>query len=151
MEHVRSTELVAYLAGELAEPQRAALERHVAECGDCHARLARQRDVWRALGEWDVEPAPCDVRTMVERRLAVPPRAARLAWVVRAARVAAAVVSGVLCGYGAARGVTAAPMVPTAPGGTNVVDLGVEYLADPASAGLYAALDLTAPLVEEPS
>lgn len=147
MEHVRQTELIQLAANEIADPRRAEVERHLAECPDCQALHAQQAAVWRALGEWTPNVGQRDLVARVESKLAQPPVGLRLPWssAGRVSRVAAAIVVGVGVGYGAGR-----TWQPTRPGPLPAVSaeveqaatkaLGVQYLEDPSPAGLYAAL-----------
>jgi anti-sigma-K factor RskA len=43
--------LLDYCAGTLDVDRAGAIEKHARECGECHALIAAQMKVWRALGE----------------------------------------------------------------------------------------------------
>ncbi|MGD8452714.1 MAG: anti-sigma factor [Phycisphaerae bacterium] len=147
MEHVRQTELIQLAANELADPRRAEVEHHLAACPACRALYAQQQALWGALGDWRPDETPLDLRAGVERRLADSGANSRPLWLTlgRASRVAAAVVIGVGVGYGAARTwspqqPTPVPVTPAASEQAAVEALGIDYLAPPSPAGLYAAL-----------
>jgi hypothetical protein len=147
MEHVRQTELIQLAANELADPRRAEVEHHLAECPVCQALFEQQATVWRTLGEWTPDASERDLLTGVERKLAERPAVLQPFWfgVGRLSRIAAAIVIGVGAGYGAARTWSPArsspPPVASAASEQAVTEaLGIEYFEDPSPAGLYAAL-----------
>ncbi len=147
MEHVRQTELIQLAADELADPRRAEVERHLAECSTCQRRYERQADLWRTLGQWTPEFTARDLLPGLERKLAAASVALHPFWsnVARVSRVAAAIMIGVGAGYGAAH-----RWQPTRPGpqpvaGAEVEEaamdaLGVQYIGNISPAGLYAVL-----------
>ena len=142
MEHVRQTELIQLAANELADPRRAEVEHHLAECPVCQALFEQQVTVWRTLGEWTPDARQHDLLADVERKLAEPPAVLHPFWsgVGRISRIAAAIVIGVGAGYGAAR--TWSPVRPSPPPVAFAATeaLGIEYFQAPSPAGLYAAL-----------
>lgn len=147
MEHVRQTELIQLVAGELATPRRAAVERHLADCAVCRALYEEQQAVWQALQPWQAQGAAPDLLAGIEAKLDTPAVVLRSPWSTagRLARVAAAIVIGVGVGYGAARqGSGTHPIV--APVAAEDVEqaaaeaLGIEYFED-LPTGLFGALD----------
>ena len=147
MDHVRQTDLIRLAANELADPRRAEVEHHLAECPACRALAEQQAAVWRLLGGWTPPTTQRDLLAGVERKLAEAPAVLPPFWagVGRISRVAAAIVVGVGAGYGAAHNwsparPSPASIAPAAKEQAATEALGIEYLADPSPAGLYAAL-----------
>ena len=113
-------EIGAYLLGALTDLERQAFERHVAGCAECRDELERLRPAADALPRSveQVEPPPglkTSVMEVVEsearERSGAPaarqraPRRIRLPWLTgfRPALVAAALVLGLLAGFGVAQ------------------------------------------------
>ncbi len=147
MEHVRQIELIQLAASELADPRRADVQQHLAECSACRTLYEQQAELWRTLGQWTPDLAGRDLLPGIEGKLAAAPTVLRPFWpnVARISRVAAAIVIGVGAGYGAARYFT--PAQPSAPRVASAEveqaateALGVEYVEDLSPAGLYVAL-----------
>lgn len=144
MEHVRQIELIQLVANELADPRRAEVERHLAECSACQALFGQQAALWRTLGQWSPEFAERELFTGIEQRLGIAPHGV---WsnVVRVSRVAAAIIIGVGAGYGVARywqPVKASqPAVASTENELAATEaFGLQYFEDVSPAGLYAAL-----------
>ena len=90
----------AYVAGELPDADRTAIDAHLAHCADCRAELDEVRLAWSAVSAW---PRDAAISSVLEDRIvrSVVPRS--VWW--RSTAVAAAVV-GLLCGalgFGAGR------------------------------------------------
>lgn len=78
-EHLQEEHYIPYLDGRLEAAERAALDRHLAACGDCRARLEELRALMGVLGEWQaVAPSP-QFDAALRARLAAEPAAA-LPW-----------------------------------------------------------------------
>ena len=148
MEHVRPTELIQLAANELADPRRAEVEHHLAECRDCQMLYEQQAAVWRTLGEWAPDIGQRDLRAGIEQKLAAATTGVRRFWsgAGRISRIAAAIVFGVGAGYGAARhwpsGQPGPLPVTSAEAERAATEaLGLEYFEDPSPAGLYATVE----------
>lgn len=147
MEHVRQTELIRLAANELADPRRAEVQRHLAECSACQRRYQRQEALWHALGQWTPDWAERDQLPELDRRLSatqsvLPPFWSRVA---RISRVAAAIVIGVGGGHIAARywspvEASTSRVVSVEVEQVAMEALGVRYIEDISPAGLYVAL-----------
>jgi hypothetical protein len=89
MNHPNHEELAEGLYGELAPERQRELDRHLADCADCRARVESWRALRRELGTW----------TISERRPAAAP-----GWrYERAVRWAAAAAALFVAGFGLAR------------------------------------------------
>jgi len=147
MEHVRQTELIQLVAGELATPRRAEVERHLADCAVCRALYAEQQAVWQALEPWQAQGAERDLLAGIAAKLDAPAVVLRSPWSTagRLARVAAAIVIGVGVGYGAARQGPGTHSVAVPVAAEDVEQaateaLGIRYFED-LPTGLFGALD----------
>lgn len=105
MDHVEPGELAGFVYGELEGERRAAVERHLAACGECREEVARWEAVRGELRRW---------------RLAERPVVRRPVW--RGAWKAAAAVGLVVAGFGAAR--------LTAPRGVSAEEVRAEIRAE---------------------
>lgn len=147
MEHVRKTQMIRLMAGELADVERAAVERHLAGCGACRAAYESQATIWSVLGEWTLPDTPRNLFPGIERKLASRAVAPRPRWTTlrSVGRVAAAVLIGVGVGYAAGRVRSPAPAeAPTAVSQAAESEalrvLGLDHVANPSPAGLYGTL-----------
>ncbi len=61
---------VSYAAGLLGETERAAFERHMADCPECARLASEQRRVWAALDGWTAAPVPEDFDAKLYARIA---------------------------------------------------------------------------------
>ncbi len=147
MEHVRQTQMIRLVAGELADDERAAVERHLAGCGACRAAYESQARTWSVLGEWALPDTPRNLFAGIERKLASRAVAPRPRWAALRSigRIAAAVLIGVGVGY--ATGKARAPAPPEAPAVVSPAAesealrvLGLDHVANPSPAGLYGTL-----------
>jgi len=100
-EHLKEEQFVVYLDARLEAGERAALDRHLAACPDCRARLDGLRAVMGVLGEWNaVEPsAGFDAR--LRARLAEEPSAAQPWYALRPA-YAVALAAAIVLAFGLA-------------------------------------------------
>lgn len=94
--HLKEEQVVPYLDGRLAPAERAALDRHLQSCTECHTRVAELRGVLHVLGEWRaIEPSPglaAVVRTRVETEARAKAWPWRWRWVYAGVVVTAAVI-----------------------------------------------------------
>ena len=65
----RPQDLTLYHYGELEEPERLQLERHLQECGDCRRQLEELRSTLALLPQAAPEPAAAEVRAFNQRLL----------------------------------------------------------------------------------
>jgi len=121
MPHVRDSELIKYVAGELPQRQRARVDEHVAACTYCRDRQRQISQTWRVLGDWQVEPLESDLADAVsvavrrEREAAArQPAGWRRASVLL--RAAAAILVAVGLGHLAARWTAPLPSDPVTGG-----------------------------------
>lgn len=141
MAHVKDSELIKHVAGELPQPQRARVDEHVASCRHCRDRQRQISRTWRLLDDWRVEPLEAglaDAVSMAARRereagFRQPTGWRKASLVLRAA---AAILVAVGLGHLAARWTTPLPSSP--------VTGGVDRLApsDEASAIPLGVLEL---------
>jgi len=131
MPHVTDSELIKYVAGELAQPQRARVDEHVGACRSCRDRQRQISQAWELLGDWQVKPLEADLADAVsvavrrEREAgARQPTGWRRASVLL--RAAAAILVAVGLGHLAARW--------TAPSPSGPVTSSVDRLAQPIDA-----------------
>jgi hypothetical protein len=61
--------LLDYCTRKLEPESVAALERHIAICGDCREFARCQRAVWQALDTWEVAPVSTDFDNRLYRRI----------------------------------------------------------------------------------
>ncbi len=85
----------ACLDGELEPSERTALERHLADCGECRLLLADLRRLGEAVAQEEPPPIPADLADRISRRLGSsrsgePARPSRRAWIWRVPAAAAA-------------------------------------------------------------
>jgi anti-sigma factor RsiW len=103
MEHISDIKLLDYVGGKLAAQESEQVRRHIAECSGCAGRHQQTRQMWGALGAWQVDSSAHQIADRIEvlageselqRRLArkalVPSRGSLLA----ALRIAAAIIIG---------------------------------------------------------
>lgn len=97
-DHLREESYIPYLDGRLSEAERTELDRHLAACADCRARLEELGRVLGVLGEWKVaEPSPHFDAALRARLAEEPP--ARPSYVLRPAyALALAAVAAVVLG-----------------------------------------------------
>ena len=131
MPHVKDSELIKYVAGELPQPQRARVDEHVAACGRCKDRQRQISQTWEVLGDWQVEPLASDLADAVsvavrrEREAGTrQPAGWRRASVLL--RAAAAILVAVGLGHLAARW--------TAPSPSDTASAGADRLAQSSDA-----------------
>ena len=61
MKHVDDMELMEYIAGNLAAARDGEVKEHLAMCEECEGRRREATEMWKALGQWDVDTAEHDV------------------------------------------------------------------------------------------
>jgi hypothetical protein len=90
--------LSAYLDDVLNIEERAAVDRHLADCEDCRAQLASLNRLARAMADEEVPPVPADLVAKVGRRLdaATVSRPRRFRYVVPATIAATIATIGIL-------------------------------------------------------
>ncbi|MDX1800275.1 MAG: zf-HC2 domain-containing protein [Marinobacter sp.] len=99
--HECQAQFIAYLNQTMTAPERADLERHLDDCGDCRARLSRERSFLHALKQ--AAPVPEPSQGFEARVLAAAiPGQRRQSWSSPwvGAAVAAALILGVVLGAG---------------------------------------------------
>lgn len=57
MKHIDDIELIEYVAGNLAEPEAAAIREHADACDECSQRLQETAKLSDTLGLWEIETA----------------------------------------------------------------------------------------------
>jgi len=55
MKHINDNELMEYVAGRLASPQKEQVAEHIASCPECSQRLRQAEILWNSLGQWTVD------------------------------------------------------------------------------------------------
>ena len=55
MKHIDDIELIEYVAGNLTEPEAAAVQEHIAACDECSRRVQEAAKLSDTLGLWEVE------------------------------------------------------------------------------------------------
>lgn len=63
-------QLLAYLDGEVGEPDRAAIDWHLSRCRDCYTRAEFERKLRAKFAEATQAPAPARLRARIDRLLA---------------------------------------------------------------------------------
>jgi hypothetical protein len=61
--------LLDYCTRKLEPESVAALERHIAICGECREFASGQRAVWQALDNWEAAPVSADFDSRLYRRI----------------------------------------------------------------------------------
>lgn len=83
--------LISYTDGRATDAERAAVERHIATCAACRARVAEFRGVWSALDQAPaLEPSPSFDARLRQRIAAEPRRSGWVAWLTPWPRLALA-------------------------------------------------------------
>jgi anti-sigma factor RsiW len=84
--------LISFLDGRATEAERTAVERHIAACAACRARVAEFRGVWGVLDEAPaLEPSPSFDARLRQRIAAEPPAPGGwFGWLVPSPRLALA-------------------------------------------------------------
>ena len=72
MKHVDDIELIEYVAGNLTEPEAAAVREHAAACAECSQRIQETANLSDTLGLWEVETAGHDIGDRVVARAKQP-------------------------------------------------------------------------------
>lgn len=142
MSHLRDMELIELAAGHLPEEAARDVHAHLERCGACRQRFVEFRDVHAVLGAWQVGGEHVDVMpALAEAPAEAPPRTLRLPWVtaVRVGRVAAAVIFGVVAGYGVARLTHSEHVLAVAGEGDVERVLALHVLEQPSPTGLTLA------------
>ncbi|MBE3097535.1 MAG: zf-HC2 domain-containing protein [Planctomycetes bacterium] len=101
MKHPTELERIEFVAGRLPAAQRAALERHLAECEACRRWTDDQRRAWDLAGAWRAEEPRADIAAGVLARADRPGGivwSGRLGLLARAAAVLLAALAGHLAG-----------------------------------------------------
>ena len=57
MKHIDDIELIEYVAGNLTEPEAAAVHEHITACDECSQRVQETAKLSDTLGLWEVETA----------------------------------------------------------------------------------------------
>jgi len=65
MKHVDDIELMEYIAGNLAASRDGEVREHLAACEECSARRREATQMWKALGQWDVDTTDHDVAARI--------------------------------------------------------------------------------------
>lgn len=55
MKHINDNELMEYMAGRLASPQKEQVAEHIASCPECSQRRLQAEMLWNSLGQWTVD------------------------------------------------------------------------------------------------
>jgi anti-sigma factor RsiW len=123
-------ELTAYYYGEGTAKERAAFEKHLADCPDCQAHLTRMRETIPKIEQRLRQPLDTSVDAMMrlmdraerdllaERAGLREKRARRVSWVLIATTIAvAAVAAGLVLLQMRSPDVSAGPIPPTVDGG----------------------------------
>jgi len=55
MKHINDNELMEYVAGRLAPPEKEQVAQHIAGCAECAQRVRQEQMLWDSLGEWTVD------------------------------------------------------------------------------------------------
>jgi hypothetical protein len=95
--HLREEDIVPYLESQLAKPERARVDAHLADCAACRTQLAELRSVMGVLDEWvAVEPSPSFDAAVRQRIAAVSEKMVVWEWLSLRPALGAAVVMAVL-------------------------------------------------------
>jgi len=123
-----------HLDGRLAEPDRAALEAHLAGCGACRAELARWEGAARALRGLGPTPPPAGLADRAFRAaVAAQPAPPLAAWFVGTAR--RAILAGAVAAVAAWLGALAAGSAPAPAAAEDPMELAVQLQLFPPEAG----------------
>ncbi len=100
MEHISEIKLLDYVAGRLPGSEIEHIRRHIAQCGDCATRCRQVRQMWDALGKWQIDSSAHQIADRVEA-LAAESKSQRrpLHKVFAVLRIAAAIILAVGGGY----------------------------------------------------
>ena len=108
MKHVDDIELMEYIAGNLTASRDGEVKEHLAMCEGCSQRRREAVEVWKALGQWDVDTADHDVAGRItalaesagrEQRQSEKAHILRVRFMPVVLRVAASVVIAVGVGH----------------------------------------------------
>jgi len=152
MKHVDDMELMEYIAGNLAATRYGEVKEHVAMCEECSQRRREAAEMWKALGQWDVDTTDHDVAariTVLAENAGGKPRRSEKTHVLRlrflpvVLRVAASVIIAVGVGHRLGKYSVTGKMEPVA-----VSKNGPEYLA---AFGLEWSSDLAWLILEDDS
>ena len=103
MKHVTEIQLIEYTNGSASEPQKTAIENHLAGCESCRQNYEQTKLVYDSLGDF-VEPQVADLRAKVLQRMTVAGgwHGQKRSVAMLFARVAAVIIIAALAGYFAA-------------------------------------------------
>ncbi len=108
MKHVDDIELMEYIAGNLAASRDGEVREHLAACEECSARRREAIQMWKALGQWDVDTTDHDVAGRItvlaenagrEQRQGEKTHVLRVGFLPVVLRVAASVIIAVGVGH----------------------------------------------------
>ena len=133
MKHVDEIELMEYIAGNLTASRDGEVKEHLAMCEECSDRRREATEMWKALGQWDVDTTDHDVAGRItalagsaggEQRQSEKTHILRARFLPVVLRVAASVIIAVGVGHRLGKYSVTGKMEPVA-----VSKNGPEYLA----------------------
>ena len=133
MKHTGDIELMEYVAGNLTAARYGEVKEHLAMCEECSRRRREATEMWKALGQWDVDTTDHDVAARItvlaenagrEQRQSEKTHILRVRFLPVVLRVAASVIIAVGVGHRLGKYSVTGKMEPVA-----VSKNGPEYLA----------------------
>ncbi len=133
MKHVDEIVLMEYIAGNLTASRDGEVKEHLAMCEECSERRREAAEMWKALGQWDVDTTDHDVVGRItvlaenagrEQRQSEKTHILRVRFLPVVLRVAASVIIAVGVGHRLGKYSVTGKMEPVA-----VSKNGPEYLA----------------------
>ena len=152
MKHVDDIELIEYIAGNLTASRDSEVNEHLAMCEECSQRRREAAEMWKTLGQWDVDTTDHDVAGRItalaeiagcEQRQSEKTHILRVRFLPAVLRVAASIILAVGVGHRLGKYSVTGEMEPVA-----VSKNGPEYLA---AFGLEWSSDLAWLILEDDS
>jgi len=109
MKHINDNELMEYVAGRLASPEKEQVAEHIAGCPDCSQRRRQAAALWDSLGQWTVDTSGHEIAGRItalaqeHRSIRAFRRTGTPSTYALVLRVAASIIIAVAVGYSLGR------------------------------------------------